>query len=62
MKKAERGFNQVSTILDFAEIVQQSSKRRQIFSPIKNKRRKIKNLSALSIKKEKFQKAEISNL
>ncbi len=59
MKKLqERGSNQASTILDFAEIVQAvSSKKKITFSPIKNKRRKIKT-SALSIKRRNFRKAE----
>ena len=63
-KKQERGFNQVSTILDFAEIKYSSVfQKKRNFSPIKkNKRRKIKNLSTLSIKRRSFRKAEISYL
>ena len=59
-KKQERGFNQVSTILRFCrnKVQHSISKRRQL-SPIKkNKRRKIKNLSTLSIKRRSSRKAE----
>ena len=63
-KKQERGFNQVSTILDFAEIKYSTlfQKEDSLAQSKKNKRRKIKNLSTFSIKRRSSNKAKVSYL